>query len=69
MKESERESKMTIQEIKIECIKNKTSLTKLCQKAGVSRSLISRWEQQPPKYLEVVGKLEKALEEVKIGRG
>lgn len=55
---------MTIQEIKIECIKRKTSLTQLCKIAGVSRSLISRWENQPPKYLEVVGKLEKALREV-----
>ena len=60
---------MTIQEIKIECIKRKTSLTQLCKKAGVSRSLISRWETQPPKYLEVVGKLEKALREIENGSG
>lgn len=60
---------MTIQEIKIECVRKKTSLTQLCKKAGVSRSLISRWEQQPPKYLEVVAKLEKALAEVDNGRG
>jgi len=57
---------MTINEIKIECIKRGISLTQLCRNANIHRSILTRWEQKPPRYVEVMERLESELKKLAV---
>ncbi len=44
------------------CVEKGTSLNQICQKIGISRGLLSKWEQREPRTLQIVRAIEKLLE-------
>lgn len=44
------------------CIEKGTSLNKVCAEVGVSRGLLTKWEKEEPKTLQIIRAIEKALE-------
>ena len=51
--------------LKQKCAEAGTNLTEVCKIAGVNRSMLSRWRQREPKTLEIIGKLEAAIEKIR----
>jgi transcriptional regulator with XRE-family HTH domain len=50
-----------ISELKAECEKNGTTISEVCRRAGVSRSIIERWKNAPPKSFTIYWSLKNAL--------
>lgn len=55
----------TFFELKRKCAEAGTNLTEVCKVAGVDRSMLSRWRQREPKTLEILRKLEDAIQQIK----
>lgn len=49
--------------LKIRCAKAGISLSKLCNEAGIDRSVVERWKKEEPKTLQTLRKLESTLQE------
>jgi precorrin-6x reductase len=41
-----------------------TNLTAICKKAGVPRQTVERWKNEEPKTIQLLRKLESAIEQV-----
>jgi transposase-like protein len=54
-----------VQSLKIKCAEAGTNLTHVCRQAGVNRSTIEKWKREEPTSLQIIRKLEKAIEEIK----
>lgn len=44
------------------CIEKGISLNQVCEEVGISRGLLTKWEKQEPKTLQIIRAVEKALE-------
>lgn len=55
----------TFFELKKKCAEAGTNLTEVCKIAGVDRSMLSRWRQREPKTLEILRKLELAIDKIR----
>jgi hypothetical protein len=49
---------------KIKCIEKGTSLNAICNKLGIDRELLTRWERAEPKSLRLAKQIDQAIEEM-----
>jgi hypothetical protein len=54
-----------IKSLKIRCVEAGTNLNEACREAGVIRQTVERWSKNPPKTLQTLDKLERAIERLK----
>lgn len=55
--------------LKIRCVKAGTNLTKVCEKAGVHRDTLVRWEKEEPQSFQIYRKLDAALTSIEEEKG
>lgn len=44
------------------CLEKNKSLTQICKTIGISRGLLTKWEKQEPRTLQIVRAINKELE-------
>lgn len=49
---------------KIQCIEKGTSLNAICNKLGIDRELLTRWEKEEPKSLRLAKQIDQAIKEM-----
>lgn len=55
----------TFNYLKSECEKLGVSLSEVCRRAGVDRSVIERWKKKEPKTVQILRRLEEAITDIK----
>lgn len=49
---------------KIQCIEKGTSLNAICNKLGIDRELLTRWEKEEPKSLRLAKRIDQAIKQM-----
>jgi len=49
---------------KIQCIEKGTSLNAICNKLGIDRELLTRWEKEEPKSLRLAKQIDQAIKQM-----
>jgi hypothetical protein len=59
------EKNKDILKIKKKAVEKNVSLNSICKKIGIRRDVLSRWENKPPRYYEVIQQLNAELDAIR----
>ena len=49
---------------KVKCIEKGTSLNAICNRLGIDRELLTRWEKEEPKSLRIAKQIDKEIKQM-----